>query len=109
VQYPVSIPKPVRRVRLEVLVNGLPLNSSVKLWLNGAQIGSLAMEIPELTDPGYFHSRSRGDHYTGWRKGAFLLSARQVKKGDNVFQFQGPPNTPLAIRDFLLQIQYASD
>jgi hypothetical protein len=94
---------------LEVLVDGLPLSSSVKLWLNGAQIGTLAMEIPELTDPGYFHSRSQGDHYTGWRKGVFLLSAHQVKKGDNVFQFQGPANTPLAIRDFLLQIQYASD
>ena len=109
VQYPVSIPKPVRRIRLEVLVNGLPFGSSVKLWLNGEQVGSLAMEIPELTDPGYFHSRSQGDHYTGWRKGVFLLSAHQVKKGDNVFQFQGPSKTPLAIRDFLLQIQYASD
>jgi hypothetical protein len=109
VQYPVSIPKAVRRVRVEVLVNGLPFGNSVKLWLNGSQVGTLAMEIPELTDPGYFHSRSQGDHYTGWRKGVFLLSAHQVKKGDNVFQFQGPPNTPLAIRDFLLQIQYASD
>jgi hypothetical protein len=109
VQYPVSIPKPVRRVRVEVLVNGLPFGNSVKLWLNGDLVGSLAMEIPELTDPGYFHSRSKGDHYVGWRKGVFLLSARQVKKGDNVFQFQGPPKTPLAIRDFLLQIQYASD
>jgi len=38
-----------------------------------------------------------------------LLSANQIKKGDNVFQFQGPLKTPLAIRDFLLQIQYASD
>src|SRR5580700_7855699 len=109
VEYPVSITKPVRRVRVEVLVNGLPFGHSVKLWLNGQLVGSLAMEIPELTDPGYFHSRSRGDHYDGWRKGVFLLSSNQVKKGENVFQFQGPPKTPLAIRDFLLQIQYASD
>lgn len=109
VEYPVSITKPVRRLRVEVLVNGLPFGHSVKLWLNGQLVGSLAMEIPELTDPGYFHSRSRGDHYDGWRKGVFLLSSNQVKKGENVFQFQGPPKTPLAIRDFLLQIQYASD
>jgi hypothetical protein len=109
VAYPVAIPKPVRRVRVEVLVNGLPFGTSIKLWLNGQRVGSLAMEIPDLTDPGYFHSRKQGDHYTGWRKGVFLLSASQVKKGDNTFQFQGPPNTPLAIRDFLLQIQYASD
>ena len=109
VQYPVSIPNPVRRVRLEVQVNGLPFNTSMKLWLNGQQVGSLHMEIPNLTDPGYFHSRQNGDHFTGWRKGEFLLSANQIKKGDNVFQFQGPPKTPLAIRDFLLQIQYASD
>jgi hypothetical protein len=109
VEYPVSIPKPVRRVRVEVLVNGLPFGSSLKLWLNGQAVGSLAMEIPDLTDPGYFHSREIGDHFTGWRKGVFLLSSSQVKKGDNVFQFQGPPKTPLAIRDFLLQIHYASD
>jgi len=109
VRYPVSITKPVRRVRVEVLVNGLPFGNSVKLWLNGEPIGSLAMEIPDLTDPGYFHSRQLGDHFTGWRKGEFLLSANQIKKGDNVFQFQGPPKTPLAIRDFLLQIQYSSD
>lgn len=109
VAYPVSITKPVRRVRVEVLVNGLPFGNSLKLWLNGEQIGSLAMEIPELGDPGYFHSRTAGDHYTGWRKGVFLLTANQIKKGDNVFQFQGPAKTPLAIRDFLLQIQYASD
>jgi hypothetical protein len=109
VAYPVSITKPVRRVRVEVLVNGLPFGNSVKLWLNGEQVGSLAMEIPELGDPGYFHSRAAGDHYTGWRKGVFLLTANQIKKGDNVFQFQGPAKTPLAIRDFLLQIQYASD
>jgi hypothetical protein len=81
----------------------------VKLWVNGQRVGSLAMEIPELGDPGYFHSRTAGDHYTGWRKGVFLLTANQIKKGDNVFQFQGPGNTPLAIRDFLLQIQYAAD
>ena len=109
VKYPVSITKPVRRVRVEVLVNGLPFGNSVKLWLNGERVGSLAMEIPELGDPGYFHSRTAGDHYTGWRKGVFLLTANQIKKGDNVFQFQGPANTPLAIRDFLLQIHYASD
>ena len=109
VQYPVSIPKAVRRVRVEVLVNGLPFGNSVRLWVNGALVGTLAMEIPELTDPGYFHSRTRGDHYVGWRKGVFLLSPRQLKKGDNVFQFQGPAKTSLAIRDFLLQIQYASD
>jgi hypothetical protein len=109
VKYPVSITKPVRRVRVEVLVNGLPFGNSVKLWLNGERVGSLAMEIPELGDPGYFHSRTAGDHYTGWRKGVFLLTSNQIKKGDNVFQFQGPANTPLAIRDFLLQIQYTSD
>lgn len=109
VAYPVSVPGAVKRARLEVLVNGLPLDGTVDLWVNGQLAGKLAMEVPDLTDPGFGQDPAWGDQYSGWRKGVLFIPAGQLKKGDNVFEFQGPPKTALAIRDFLLQIQYAAD
>jgi hypothetical protein len=109
VAYPVSIPGAVKRARLEVLVNGLPLNGTVDLWVNGQLAGKLAMEVPDLTDPGFGQDSASGDQFSGWRKGVLFIPADQLKKGDNIFEFQGPPKTALAIRDFLLQIQYAAD
>jgi hypothetical protein len=106
VAFPVTIPSHLKRARLEVMVNGLPLSSSMKVWLNGAAVGTLAFEVPDLTDPGY---GKENDEFVGWRKGVLLLPLRQLVVGDNQFQFEGPPGIPIAIRDFLLQVQYASD
>ena len=109
VAYPVTIPGSVKRARLEVLVNGLPLDGRVRVWLNGQRAGTLAMEVPDLSDPGYAQTAPIGLQFTGWRKGVLYVTTGQLKKGDNVFQFEGTPKTPLAIRDFLLQIQYSAN
>ena len=73
---------------------------------NGQAVGTLSFEIPDLTDPGYGESN---DQFVGWRKGVLLLPSSRLVVGDNQFQFEGPPGTAIAIRDFLLQVQYASD
>jgi hypothetical protein len=75
--------------------------------LNGQVVGALSFEVPDLTDPGYGGNNS--DQFVGWRKGMLLLPASHLVVGDNQFQFEGPAGTPIAIRDFLLQIQYATD
>jgi hypothetical protein len=106
VAFPVTIPSHLRRARLEVMVNGLSLNDSMKVWLNGQVVGTLAFEVPDLTDPGYGKGNNQ---FVGWRKGALFLPLRQLVVGDNQFQFEGPAGTPIAIRDFLLQVQYTSD
>jgi hypothetical protein len=104
--FPVAIPSRLKRARIEVMVNGLPLNGSLKVWLNGQVVGALAFEIPDLTDPGYGESN---EQFVGWRKGVLLLPSSRLFVGDNQFQFEGPAGTPIAIRDFLLQVQYGSD
>src|SRR3984893_2902457 len=88
IDYSVAIPEKVSRVRLEVLVNGLQLDQTLTLWLNGAVIGTLALEVPDLTDPGYEKGEDGIMRFTGWRKGVFILKGAQLSVGENHFQFQ---------------------
>ena len=106
VEYAVSVPNKVSRVRIEVLVNGLQLDQSLTLWLNGAVVGTLALEVPDLTDPGYEKGDDGAMHFAGWRKGVLILGGDQLPVGENHFQFQTPPGAQIAIRDFLLQLEY---
>ncbi len=107
VDFSVSIPNKVSRVRLEALVNGLPLDQSLTLWLNGAIVGTLALEVPDLTDPGYEKGEEGSMRFIGWRKGVLILSGSQLPVGESHFQFQAPSDAQVAIRDFLLQLEYA--
>ncbi|MEY2614778.1 MAG: hypothetical protein QOH78_551 [Verrucomicrobiota bacterium] len=109
IDYSVSIPDKVSRVRLEVLVNGLPLDQTLTLWLNSAVAGQLALEVPDLTDPGYEKGDDGAMHFTGWRKGVLILRGNQLPVGENHFQFQTPPGAQVAIRDFLLQLEYGAN
>jgi hypothetical protein len=109
VEFAVSVPNKVARVRLEVLVNGLRLDQTLTLWLNGVAVGTVALEVPDLTDPGYEKGDDGTMHFTGWRKGVFILTGAQLPVGENHFQFQTPPGAEVAIRDFLLQLEYAAN
>jgi hypothetical protein len=107
VDYSISIPDKVVRARIELLVNGLGTDQSLVLWLNGRGYGPISVEIPDLTDPGYDKASRGVTHFIGWRKGVFLLRGEQLVVGENHFQFQTPPGSQIAIRDFLLQVEYA--
>jgi hypothetical protein len=109
IDYSVAIPDKVSRVRLEVLVNGLQLDQTLTLWLNGVVAGQLALEVPDLTDPGYEKGDDGSMHFTGWRKGVLILRGHQLPVGENHFQFQTPPGAQVAIRDFLLQLEYGAN
>jgi hypothetical protein len=107
IDYSVAIPDKVGRARIELLVNGLQLDRSLILWLNGRACGPIALEIPDLTDPGYDKASGGTAHFIGWRKGVFLLRGEQLIVGENHFQFQTPLGAQVAVRDFLLQVEYA--
>src|ERR1700761_535446 len=109
IEFAVSVPDKAARVRLEVLVNGLRLDQSLAIWLNGTAVGTLAVEVPDLTDPGYEKGDDGATHFTGWRKGVLILRGEQLPVGENHFQFQTPPGAEVAIRDFLLQLEYATN
>jgi hypothetical protein len=109
IDFSVSVPSKVSRVRLEVLVNGLGLDQTLNLWLNGAAVGTLALQVPDLTDPGYERGEDGVMRFTGWRKGVYLFRGDQLPVGENHIQFETPPGAQVAIRDFLLQLEYATN
>src|SRR6202166_3572769 len=109
IEFSVTVPNKVDRVRLEVLVNGLRLDQTLNLWVNGAPVGAVSLEVPDLTDPGYEKGDDGAMHFTGWRKGVFILKGNQLPVGENHFQFQTPTGAQVAIRDFLLQLEYAAN
>jgi hypothetical protein len=69
----------------------------------------LALEVPDLTDPGYEKGADGTMRFTGWRTGVFMLSGDILPVGENHFQFQTPQDAQVAIRDFLLQLEYAAN
>jgi hypothetical protein len=107
IDFSVTVPDKVARARLEVMVNGLRIDQKLTLWLNGVVFGTVALEVPDLTDPGYEKAGDGTMRYTGWRKGVLLIGGEQLPVGENHFQFETPPETQVAIRDFLLQLEYA--
>ena len=109
IDFSVTIPAKLSRVRLEVLVNGLQLDQTLTVWLNTVAVGTLALEVPDLTDPGYEKVEDGNLRFTGWRKGVLILRGDQLPMGENHFQFQAPADAQVAIRDFLLQLDYSSN
>ena len=109
IDYSVTVPNKVARARVELMVNGLRIDQKLTLWLNGAIFGTVAFEVPDLTDPGYEKAGDGTMRYTGWRKGFVLIGGDQLPVGENHFQFETPPGAEVAIRDFLLQLEYAAN
>ncbi|MGB8354690.1 MAG: hypothetical protein WCD79_12425 [Chthoniobacteraceae bacterium] len=98
--------------RLEVQISGTPIDKALQLTLNGALLGDVSVEIPDLKDPGYQGNDAATPAYIGWRKGVIYLPVGQLKVGDNQFQFgvkDTPPSSganPIAIKDLVLQLKY---
>jgi hypothetical protein len=109
IDYSVTLPNKVARARVELMVNGLRIDQKLTLWLNGVIFGTVAFEVPDLTDPGYEKAGDGTMRYTGWRKGFVLIGGDQLPVGENHFQFEAPPGAEVAMRDFLLQLEYAAN
>jgi len=98
--------------RLEVQISGAPVDKAVQLILNGALVGDIAMDIPDLNDPGYQATDGTTPAYTGWRKGVIFIPVEKLKVGDNQFQFAvkdvvpSATASPLALKNLLLQLKY---
>ncbi len=97
------------QARMVVRVAGLPFTGTLDLWINGAYVTTLAVDVPELNDPGYYHDGEGTWHYAGWRKAVAAIPASLLPAGENVFQFTPSgvlPGDPVAIQDFILQLRY---
>jgi hypothetical protein len=47
--------------------------------------------------------------FVGWRKATLILPGNKLPDGDKHFQIETPPGSHVAIRDLLLQVDYAAN
>lgn len=79
-------------------------------WANGEPVGAVAMELPDLADPGYRGVVQGGEamrfHYAGWVRSRAIIPGRFLRAGENVITFQLPAGAePVAIRTVELQLK----
>lgn len=98
--------------RLEVRISGAALDKAVQLFVNGKLTGEVALEIPDLSDPGYQTGSDGAAFYVGWRKGVVYVPVGQLATGENRFQFgikdgaAAAAAPPLAVKNLILQLKY---
>jgi hypothetical protein len=91
------------------------IDAPPEVYLNGQDIGPVALTLPDLADPGY-----RGEseplttemhfNYTGWLRAQKIVPATTLKVGTNdLVVTNGPGTGPSAIRATQIQLKYVWD
>ena len=91
------------------------IDAPPEVYLNGQDIGPVALTLPDLADPGY-----RGESeplttemhftYTGWLRAQKVVPATILKVGTNgLVVTNGPGTGPSAIRAAQIQLKYIWD
>src|SRR5207249_2732584 len=85
------------------------MDQRVQLWLNGASLGEIALQVPDLADAGYRIGAGNGLVYAGWRKGVIYIPGSALRTGENSFQFaraEAGIASPMAARNVTLQLKF---
>lgn len=107
-----QIENKVDLARLELQIAGLAPQEKIGFWVNANYVGEIAVEVPDLTDPGYQPDEAEQFIYVGWRKGSYFLEANRLQIGENRLQLARLTTSPsqnaqpLAIKNTILQIKY---
>jgi hypothetical protein len=86
-----------------------------EIFLNGENLGSVSLTLPELADPAYRGETERlikpmHFRYTGWLRAQKLVSADSLRVGTNDLLVTAGPGTPVAaIRATQIQLKYLWD
>jgi hypothetical protein len=91
------------------------IDTPPELYVNGQDVGPVALTLPDLSDPGY-----RGEseplttemhfNYTGWLRAQKIIPATSLKVGSNDLVLTGAAGTgPSAVRSTQLQLKYIWD
>jgi hypothetical protein len=91
------------------------IDAPPEVYLNGQDIGPVALMLPDLADPGY-----RGEseplttemhfNYTGWLRAQKVVPATILKVGTNDLAVTNPAGTgPSAVRSTQIQLKYIWD
>jgi hypothetical protein len=79
--------------------------------MNGALVGPVSYQLPDLADPAYDTSHFLGDstprvRYTGWMKVQKVVTGTQLQSGWNQLEISLEPGTePVAIRNVSVQLK----
>ena len=79
-------------------------------WSNGDPVGAVAMQLPDLADPGYSGITRPMERmhfqYAGWVRCQKVIPAKSLRAGKNTFTLQLPPNSaPVALSKIELQLK----
>jgi len=83
-----------------------------QVYVNGEDVGTATVTLPELADPGYrgeMESLVKGMHfqYTGWLRAQKLIPVTSLKVGTNdVIILNGSGTSESAIRGTQVQLKY---
>ena len=81
------------------------------LWLNGQFAGTVELQVPSLSDPGYYKTANGTLEYAGWRLGTVLFPSRTLVSGLNHLQFSfvgdGPAPAAVAVKNLNLELRYS--
>ena len=94
--------------RLEGQVAGLKPGEEPMLWINGRALGTVAVQLPGLEDPGYrWLSGSKDLSYGGWRTLTAHVPAGWLSAGENQLDWSCPPDSSgMTVRNLRLQLAY---
>lgn len=101
--YGVELSQIPNRARIEVEVQGLPVNETLRLQINGVDLGPVAIEIPSLTSTGYLSYKTL---YWGWRKGALWVPSTALQLGVNTVELSTPSHRALSIKNLIIETDY---
>lgn len=82
-----------------------------QVYLNGEELGSVSLALPELADPGY-RGETKGltkqmrFRYTGWLRAQKIVPVDNVKVGTNSLVISSGGGAPIAIRSTQIQLKY---
>jgi hypothetical protein len=94
--------------RIEAQVAGLILGQEPSVWVNGQEMGGLAVEVPGLDDPGYRENlRSREIGFGGWRKVVVYVPAGVLRMGENQVDWR-ESGSQTTLRNLRLQVVFAA-
>jgi hypothetical protein len=96
--------------RVEARVAGLRPGEQPEIWVNGGRLSGVALEVPDLEDPGYHQmATSRGPAlvYGGWRTVTASVPLGWLRRGENQIEWMAPPQAAaMSLRNVRLQARY---
>jgi hypothetical protein len=91
--------------RIRAQVSGLGPGEEVPIWVNGSPLGSVAVEMPRLDDPGYRRVGGEEWAYGGWRTLTAFVPAGWLRGGENEVDLTAPAGRAgLVLRNVRLEV-----